>query len=370
MKCAGIITNYNTLEPMPHSYGVDYARIYLKTLMLPYTHLKNAFLAKELVEHIPSEGIAIDVGGNINAIRKGPSIRSQLDMRDYRDSYFVLDINQAFFNISEALVQEPTDEADYYPIGKRNGIVGDAYRLPLGPQTIDAVILADVLEYLQNPEIVISSLETVLKKGGQLMLVLPAMYKLDQFDLDEIHAARRTNHINFFSEQRTRELLSKEGFKIDEMKGLNYLDALPFLLWSDLRYVSRDQKERTVQEERFQRVRSLLTAFDRDAIDQTFHEDPKRYDDFRSDFVARRSHPLFGIAEITRYDPRFDMDLKLQAAYHEIRTILERAIEDSNFNSGWMQRVISMPNSAYLANSVFIRARKPVEQVVKQTDNS
>lgn len=57
----------NRHEQYEHSYAVRS----LEMVQRPYTRAKDDLLAKELVTYVPSGGLIVDVGGNLNATLEG-----------------------------------------------------------------------------------------------------------------------------------------------------------------------------------------------------------------------------------------------------------------------------------------------------------
>ena len=52
-------------------------------------------------------------------------------------------------------------------------LAGDAHRLPFADEVFDAVILSEVLEHLDRPEVVMAEAARVLKPGGSLLVTGP-----------------------------------------------------------------------------------------------------------------------------------------------------------------------------------------------------
>ncbi len=78
---------------------------------------------------------------------------------------------------------------DYYNTatgwyGTRPDVFGDAQRLPLQSQSIDHVLLLDVLEHLPQPAACLEEIQRVLRPGGRLIIQVPFMYPLHDAPLD------------------------------------------------------------------------------------------------------------------------------------------------------------------------------------------
>lgn len=83
-------------------------------------------------------------------------------------------------------------------------IFGDACALPVGNETMDVVLLLEVLEHIGEDTQAIHSIKNVLKKGGRLYLSLPFLYPIHDAPYD----FRR------FTIHGIRHSLQKQGLKI------------------------------------------------------------------------------------------------------------------------------------------------------------
>ncbi|HIJ79887.1 MAG: class I SAM-dependent methyltransferase [Desulfobulbaceae bacterium] len=63
-------------------------------------------------------------------------------------------------------------------------IYGDAQCLPLASESADYILLLDVLEHLQSPELTIREIKRVLKTNGSLILNVPFIYPIHDAPLD------------------------------------------------------------------------------------------------------------------------------------------------------------------------------------------
>ncbi len=101
---------------------------------------------------------------------------------------------------------------DYYQTATqwystRPDVYGDAQQLPFRDQSLDTVLLLDVLEHLPNPERCFQEIARVLKPQGQLFLKVPCLYPLHDRPLD---FQRWTSH-------GLLELARRHGLVITEM---------------------------------------------------------------------------------------------------------------------------------------------------------
>ncbi|MCP6718270.1 MAG: class I SAM-dependent methyltransferase [Patescibacteria group bacterium] len=62
--------------------------------------------------------------------------------------------------------------------GLKVDVVGDAHNLPFKNEEFDNILCTEVLEHLHSPEIAISEMERVLKRGGKLILTTRFIFPL------------------------------------------------------------------------------------------------------------------------------------------------------------------------------------------------
>jgi ubiquinone/menaquinone biosynthesis C-methylase UbiE len=97
-------------------------------------------------------------------------------------------------------------------------IQGRAESMPFAEGQFDLVGMFDVLEHLENDEEILKSVHQILKKGGKLMLTVPAERQLwSTTDLIARHQRR-------YELANLKEKLEHSGFKIDYMS--EFMQAL------------------------------------------------------------------------------------------------------------------------------------------------
>lgn len=107
-------------------------------------------------------------------------------------------------------------------------VQGDVLSPCFKPGSLDAVLLAEVLEHILEPQVLIQSIRYVLRSGGLLVLVIPNddfFYWARMFTLKFKEANYDSGHVRKWSPKDVRLLLEKEGFEVFFKRNL------PFGLW-------------------------------------------------------------------------------------------------------------------------------------------
>lgn len=106
--------------------------------------------------------------------------------------------------------------------------LGDIYHLDFPVNSIDAVILMEVIEHLVNPELAIKEIHKVLKPGGKLIIVFPndAFFLIARIlTLKFKEAAYDPGHQKQWTHQEIRGFLKNLDFDVKSSK------SIPFLWW-------------------------------------------------------------------------------------------------------------------------------------------
>jgi len=107
-----------------------------------------------------------------------------------------------------------------------NVLQGDAMSLPLQSSSVDVVLALDVLEHVDD-EAMIAEVARVLRRGGRLIATVPAVRALWSVR-DEAAGHRRR-----YGRATLRELVTRHGFRIRELRGFQFV-LLPVMLLSRL----------------------------------------------------------------------------------------------------------------------------------------
>ncbi len=108
-------------------------------------------------------------------------------------------------------------------------VQGDALSPCFKPGSLDAVLLAEVLEHVPDSQGLIRAIRQVLKAGGVLALVVPnddIFYLARMLTLKFKEARYDSGHVRKWNPKDIRNLLEGEGFEIIKSRNL------PFGLWA------------------------------------------------------------------------------------------------------------------------------------------
>jgi ubiquinone/menaquinone biosynthesis C-methylase UbiE len=91
-------------------------------------------------------------------------------------------------------------------------VEGDAYYLPVRDESVDVVIMTEVLEHLDRPSAAVRDAARVLRRGGRLLVTVPAEEQI-RYTLC-IHCNRKTPinaHLHTFDFTKLKALLEDSG---------------------------------------------------------------------------------------------------------------------------------------------------------------
>lgn len=278
---------------MAHTYSKEYAQHYIKdTLSSPYTEYKNISIAT-VCQSLRVKRVS-DLGGNVSGIVNVPgSLRHQLGLLNI--DYFSIDLVFAYFNPDLAR-QLGLDTSSVYPTV--NGIVGDIQKLPIAPNSLEAVVSADVIEHVPNPHQALSEIYRVLKPSGSAVVVVPSLYKLDGLQLGYIDAKRYSSHENKLTTPEWMNLFKASGLSInlEKTRPLGILSGLLYTAWLDERFVpskeSQDDDEIFSKEARlFKAVKNIVSQHDH-FFDEQLLSNPQALDDLTKFITDENIHGL------------------------------------------------------------------------------
>lgn len=106
---------------------------------------------------------------------------------------------------------------------------GDVYDIDLPDDSVDAVLLFEVIEHLERPEEAIGEVGRVLKPGGRLVLIFPNdfVFKVARLATLRFEEARYDpGHVRQWTPRSVREALVGSGLEVC------FVRNTPFFLWS------------------------------------------------------------------------------------------------------------------------------------------
>ena len=116
----------------------------------------------------------------------------------------------------------------------KNSVIGSGFHLPFKENSFDIVILAEVLEHLENPIEILKEINKVLKKDGRLLLTTPSsfsLYRLIRFWLLSKNPKNKENyrkylgasdHLQFFDPLSLCNLIESVGLKVLKIETKNF----------------------------------------------------------------------------------------------------------------------------------------------------
>ncbi len=109
-----------------------------------------------------------------------------------------LDYSGTGLGLAKKIFKERNANADF--------VRGDSCRLPIHNESFDAVVAADILEHLNEPERLIEEINRVLKNGGAAVVTTPV--KLTEIPVDP-------EHVKEFTPDEFKEMLCRHFGKVE-----------------------------------------------------------------------------------------------------------------------------------------------------------
>ena len=109
--------------------------------------------------------------------------------------------------------------------------LGEAERADLRGEGIDTIVCLNVLEHIEDHESTLRDCAAVLREGGRLVLLVPALQAL--YGTLDVHL----QHFRRYSKEPLRELLERTGFVVDDLRFVNRVAV--FGWWLSSRVLKR-----------------------------------------------------------------------------------------------------------------------------------
>jgi ubiquinone/menaquinone biosynthesis C-methylase UbiE len=98
---------------------------------------------------------------------------------------------------------------------------GSAEKMPFENNFFDSLLAGELIEHLKKPELFVREANRVLKKNGVLVLTTPNRKSLINRTTKAYHAPL---HFSLFSIPELKELLEKNGFRVEKLFCLPYTE--------------------------------------------------------------------------------------------------------------------------------------------------
>lgn len=100
----------------------------------------------------------------------------------------------------------------------RPDVIGDASHLPMPSATYDTVMLCEVLEHVDSPEVVVGEISRILKPQGRLVMSMPFLYGIhaDPYDFQR------------WTDKKISKVLNSYGLEIETLECMGGLFAVTF----------------------------------------------------------------------------------------------------------------------------------------------
>jgi glycosyltransferase involved in cell wall biosynthesis len=205
LKALGVVVKFWLIDDL---YAAPYGRGVLDNLTGTPQYL--GWLARKLRPHVGDTVLEIGAGiGNIAGRLMG---RRTLYVAAENDALHLHALNNRFLRTPHVLVQSFDPER---PAGFAD------------PETrFDTVLCLNVLEYLEQPGVLLDFLRGVLKENGTLLVLVPNGHSLFG-SLDKSLGQRRR-----YNKAELKSLLEAHGFSLDRAFQLNKAGTLPWLVYS------------------------------------------------------------------------------------------------------------------------------------------
>ena len=161
-----------------------------------------------------------------------------------------LDLSMQALTFVRSRLEEATSGAESPIAYACTQAVGES--LPFTPGSFDCVLMSEVIEHLEAPEISICEAVRVLRPGGRLLITTPnyrSFWPLMEWLVDRLNMAPKMageQHISRFHPDALETLLARSGLRLDYSGSIYQFS--PFLS-----LVSPEQAERQLQRELRQR---------------------------------------------------------------------------------------------------------------------
>jgi glycosyltransferase involved in cell wall biosynthesis len=205
LKALGVVLKFWVIDDL---YAAPYGRGVLNNLTGTPQYL--SWLAKKLRPHIGDT--VLEIGAGIGNISGRLMARRLLYVASEKDALHLHALRNRFLRTPNVVVQEIDPEVRRHLAGMEN--------------CFDTVLCLNVLEYVDDPGTLFDSLQTTLKPGGAMIILVPQGPSLFG-SLD-----RSLGHRRRYSAEDVRGLLESHGLQIETVYNFNKAGTPPWWAYS------------------------------------------------------------------------------------------------------------------------------------------
>ncbi len=354
------------LTKYDHSYANLYAERAIKRSYTIAKNLKISEEAKLLDSGLRADYFTFcDIGGNINGTVRG-GLGDLIEAGINGSVYYPIDLDINYF-LPNRLKNGPN--VKFRPTEDIHGIVGNGENLPIKSGSTNIVLISDVLEHVNQPLNALSEARRVLKPDvGHLMVVSPALYKLDAMKPQNVTLQNIDNlidmngHVNFFNKENLDHLFRKSGFKSIETKGIGFALSLPFMLWFNEKFIPDNYFNPKLKEMKIYReISDVVNGLPAEVITDIDINLGKQENlkNFYDKLISGDDQTLLnGIYEVLKYSSNFGSNSVIDESYSKLKSLVEGI--KINFIGDHikekLKQYVNLNGYQFLANSVLIVA--------------
>ena len=123
----------------------------------------------------------------------------------------------------------------------RNVSGGDMNKLPYKNNSFNGAILLDIVEHIENDLAAMSEISRVVKKGGSIIITVPAHQFLWSYHDEALHHKRR------YGKKELLSLVENSGFEIQYWSYWNSILFLPILLFRHVKKLFGEKRSSDVK---------------------------------------------------------------------------------------------------------------------------
>jgi len=184
------------------------------------SHRYNEWIYEQFKEHL--SGCVLDIGSGIGDIAKHYVQQQGVDkviLADYSEDMVVR-------------LREKFGRSEKFAVLKMDIVADDCFAL-VPPQSVDVITCSNVLEHIEDHGAVLTKMRKLLKPGGKLLILVPALPAI-YGTLD-----RLVGHCRRYTKKSLRNALETSGFTVERQF---YMNMFGVVTWFMAGRVLRHQK--------------------------------------------------------------------------------------------------------------------------------